>query len=153
MTKRSKAQGFTLIEVMIVVAIIAILSMVALPAYTDYVRRGKLPEAFTHLSDYRIKLEQYYQDNRSYGTGGAGTACANAAGAPTWSNFNPGAKYFTFSCSITAAAGQGYTLTATGIGGANDHVYTLTSAGVKGTTRLKGATVAKTCWATKAGDC
>ena len=66
--------GFTLIEVMIVVAIVAILAAVALPAYGDYVRRGQLPEAFSGMADLRVKLEQYYQDNRSYGTSGGNCA-------------------------------------------------------------------------------
>ena len=81
-------RGFTLIEVMIVVAIVAILATVALPAYTDYLRRGQIPEAFTYLSDYRVKMEQYYQDQRMYGVG----TCANAAS--TWNGFSPtGKKY------------------------------------------------------------
>ena len=67
-TKRLPASGFTLIEVMITVAIVAILGSIALPAYFDYVRRGQLPEAFSNLADYRVKMEQYYQDNRNYGT-------------------------------------------------------------------------------------
>ena len=105
-----RARGFTLIEVMITVAIVAILSSIALPAYFDYVRRGQLPEAFSNLSDYRVKLEQYYQDNRNYGA----AACADVAGAPTWANFQPaGAKYFGFGCArsqsagVTAAGGTG----------------------------------------------
>jgi type IV pilus assembly protein PilE len=64
---RAWQRGFTLIEVMIVVAIVAILSSVAYPAYTDYVRRGQLQEAFTNLANYRIQMEQYYQDNGHHG--------------------------------------------------------------------------------------
>ena len=52
------ARGFTLIEVMIVVAIVAILATIAMPSYRDYLRRGQVPEAMTYLSDYRVKLEQ-----------------------------------------------------------------------------------------------
>ena len=93
---------------MIVVAIVAILASIALPTYRDYLRRGQLPEASTYLSDYRIKLEQYYQDNRAYSTDGT---CRTGA---TWSSFAPTeAKYFAFSCA-TAAPYQTYTLTATG---------------------------------------
>ena len=73
---RARATGFTLIEVMIVVAIIAILASVAMPAYTDYIRRGATQEAFTTLADLRIRLEQHYQDNRAYGPTAA-TTCRN----------------------------------------------------------------------------
>ena len=51
---------------MIVVAVIAILAVVAIPAYGDYVIRGKLVDATTQLSDGRIKMEQFFQDNRAY---------------------------------------------------------------------------------------
>ncbi|HUV99447.1 MAG TPA: prepilin-type N-terminal cleavage/methylation domain-containing protein, partial [Gallionella sp.] len=53
-TGLKKSGGFTLIELMIVVAVIAILSAIAIPAYNDYVIRGKLVDATTQLSDGRI---------------------------------------------------------------------------------------------------
>ena len=148
MARRSKNTGFTLIEVMIVVAIVAILAGIALPSYRDYVRRGQLPEAFTYLSDYRVKLEQYYQDNRKYGVGGV---CGQGA---SWGSFVPGnTKYFTFSCASTNTD-QSYTLTATGSGGsAVGHTYTLASDGSKATTSFKGATSTKTCWLIKGSEC
>src|SRR5438552_19023247 len=64
-TKRSVA-GFTLIEVMITVAVIAILAAVALPNYFDYVTRSRIVEAKTNLADMRTRLEQYFLDNRAY---------------------------------------------------------------------------------------
>ena len=51
----------------VTVAIVAILTAVAYPSYVDYIRRGQLPEGMTNLSDFRVKLEQYYQDHRGYG--------------------------------------------------------------------------------------
>jgi type IV pilus assembly protein PilE len=154
----SRGKGFTLIEVMITVAIIGILAAVALPSYNDYIRRGSLTEAFNYLSDYRVKLEQYYQDYRNYGTVNGG-ACANGANAPTWNTFAPAnRKYFDFACvaSGTAAAGpSAYVITATGRAGtaAAGHAYTLTQANVQATTQFKGAASTKSCWLVKGSEC
>ena len=61
-------QGFTLIEAMVVVAIVAILAAVALPSYQQYVIRSRLTEAQSALTGFGIAMQQYYQDNRNYGT-------------------------------------------------------------------------------------
>lgn len=149
--RRQSQRGFTLIELMVTVAMIAILASIALPSYRDYVRRGQIPEAFTYLSDYRIKLEQYFQDYKSYGTANGG-ACANGTNAPSWNTFAPtSAKFFTFSCIVTAT---GYTLTATGSSGmAVGHVYTVNETNAQATTQFKGATVSKGCWLLKGSEC
>jgi len=139
-TLRRANDGFTLIEVMIVVAIVAILAGVALPSYRDYIRRGSLPEAFTFLSDSRVKLEQYYQDNRG------GTTCGIA---------NPsGVQYFDFGCAL-GADNQSYTLTATGKAGkaSAGHVYQLTNTNAKTTVTFKGAASGKSCWLTTGSEC
>ena len=73
--------GFTLIEVMITVAVIAILAAVALPSYIEYVTRSRLVEAKTNLSDMRTRLEQYFLDNRAYPSG-PGDCLPYAAGGP-----------------------------------------------------------------------
>lgn len=155
--KRTSIRGFTLIELMVVVAIVAILAAVAVPSYADFVRRGELNEAFNMLSDYQVKLEQYYQDYKNYGNAG-GTTCANGAGAPSWNNFAPqGRQYFDFTCALAGAAdNQNYTLTATGKAGtaAFGHVYLLrTVAPTRRTTKFKNNNVNADCWLSRGGEC
>ena len=62
--------GFTLIEVMITVAIVAILAAIAVPSYNEYVQRARITEATSALADMRNKMEQYFQDNRTWTPGG-----------------------------------------------------------------------------------
>ncbi|MDE2402940.1 MAG: prepilin-type N-terminal cleavage/methylation domain-containing protein [Burkholderiales bacterium] len=139
---RRVAKGFTLIELMIVVAIVGILSAVAYPAYTDYIRRGDLVEGFQTLSSTQVRMEQYFQDNRSYLSG------ANCGVVPA------ATKYFTYACVATATT---FTVTATGAAGTptSGDEYTIDQAGTKGTTSFKGAAVTLTnCWAKKSTtDC
>lgn len=106
---------------MITIAIVAILASIAVPSYIDYIRRGQIQEAFGFLSDFRTKMEQYYQDNRSYANG---AACGTALPAA------PDAKYFTYTCALDttagAAAGQSYKLTAAGAAASNVNGFTFT---------------------------
>src|SRR5882757_8592570 len=106
-------RGFTLIELMVVVAIVAILSAIAVPAYTRYVQRGDLVEATQALSQYRVQMEQYYQDNANYGTS---PACGTTA---------PGLVNFVLTC-VSANTGQTYTATATGRNQIAGFTYTIT---------------------------
>ena len=61
-----KLSGFTLIELMITVAILAIIAAVAIPSYTSYVDRGKRAEARTALLDIAARQERYYSNKRKY---------------------------------------------------------------------------------------
>lgn len=140
-----KAKGFTLIELMIVVVIVAILASVALPSYTDYLRRSQIQEAFAELANLRIRLEQYYQDNRNYGV----NACGDAN--PQFS-LNLGGR-FGYACAL-ANNGQAYTLTATGARErALGHEYTLNQANNRTTTAFKGAAVNRACWLARGDEC
>ena len=141
---RPRSSGFTLIEVMVTVAIIAILAAVALPSYKDYIIRGHIPQATNGLSDMRIKLEQFFQDNRTY----AG-ACTN--GGPATPPTNPD---FTFTCTI-ATNGMSYELKAEGKSTMNGFTYKLDEANVKKTTASpSGWGTSETCWVVgKGGRC
>lgn len=134
------SSGFTLIELMIALAVIAILTAVALPSYTSYVQRSRVPAGLDALSAYATRMEQRYQDVGNYGTG---TTCAS--GLPTASNF-------TISCTLTGSGGQGFTATATGSGPMAGYTYTIDQSGNRATTvHPKGANSA--CWTTRGTTC
>jgi len=139
--------GFTLIEVMVVVAIVGILATVGYPAYTDYVRRGKIAEAVSTLAEARAKLEQYFLDNRTY-------VGADAANMPCNATvLNAGKKSFTYTCTNLGVGS--YDLNATGQSndGMSAFTYTINQANVRTSTvtGLSGWTGNATCWVTKKG--
>jgi type IV pilus assembly protein PilE len=136
--------GFTLIELMIVVAIIGILSAIAIPAYSDYVTRGNLPEAHSTLAAQRVKMEQYFQDARTY----VGACVAGTVAPP------PAATHhFTFACSNLGA--NTYTITATGSGSMAGFVFVVDETNLRSTTSVaSGWTASATCWVMrKDGSC
>ncbi|HZX79751.1 MAG TPA: pilin [Lysobacter sp.] len=74
-----KQQGFTLIELMIVVAIIAILAAIALPAYQDYVARSQVSEAMSLASGAKTAVTEYYADKGAWPANNAAAGLAGAA--------------------------------------------------------------------------
>lgn len=144
---RYTKKGFTLIEVMIVVAIVAILASIAVPAYNNYVMRSKIAEAVANLSDMRTRMEQYFLDNRTY----VG-ACAAGTVAPL-----PAGRYFTYAC--TNLSGTTYDVTATGVAsqGMDEFVYRINQNNERttlGVPTSKGWTASLNCWTLKKdGSC
>ncbi len=148
---KKRETGFTIIELMIVVVIISVLGAVALPAYQDYILRSRLAEAYANLGEMSAKLEQFYQDNRTYA--GACTVSGTVANLPTAAN----AKHFDFTCPTLTATG--FTVQAAGKAGTNTAGFTFTidQTGLKQTTAVPAGTGYSTstgangCWVRRKG--
>ena len=143
---RSQQDGFTLIEVMITVAIIGVLAAIALPNYTDYITRANLIDAMSTLAGHRVKMEQYYQDNRTY---------LNACAAGTIATTPSATANFTYQCTNLTA--QTYTIQATGQGNVLGFVYTIDQSNNRSTTvtgldNSVGYASSPTCWVRKKPD-
>lgn len=139
-----QARGFTLIELMIAVAIVAILAMVALPSYRDYIIRGRLVDATNTLSATRARMEQHFQDNRTYNTVGTFTApCLTSQTV----------KEFAIVCGAAPTA-TAYTITATGSGSTAGFVFTINQDGTQRTTGLPAGwgTAPRNCWVMRKAD-
>ncbi len=130
---RRPHQGFTLIEVMITVAIIGILAAVALPAYNDYILRGRLVDATNALASMRARMEQFYQDNRTY----VGGPCATSSTV----------KSFTVVCNSADISATAFKVTATGSGATAGFTYTINQTGTT-TSQVSSAWGSSTCTGT-----
>lgn len=153
-------KGFTLIELMVTIVVIGILAAIALPSYNDYVLRSKFVEATGNLADLRVKMEQYYADNRRYSTNAGGGVCG-IPGVPDGNT--PSAadqRYFTYVCASTAPNGIGdqqFVLTANGVPaqGLGGISFTVNHANTKATVVAGGSDMAAkgyagaACWVRK----
>ncbi len=151
------AGGFTLVELMVTMAILAILTAIAYPAYRNYVLRGKVTYATNALSSMSANMERYYQDNRQYNSVTAGTApmspCDTAQPASQFQY-----DTFTVTCAVVNGSNGSFTLTATGSGQTAGFTYTINQAGAQSSTVIAPAPTAwiltcPTTWETRAGSC
>lgn len=136
--------GFTLIELMITVAIVGILAGVALPAYNSYVARARRADARTQLTQAAQFMQRFYSANDSYSTARDSTAVLTAMPSNLKVSPATGTAVYQLSTSITTAGSysgtfstNSYTLTMAPIAGglaANDKcgMLTLDSTGVRG---------------------
>ena len=154
--RHAAGKGFTLIEVMIVVAIIGILATIALPSYRDYILRGQLVDASNLLSAGRANMERYFQDNRTFAAVGADTnpPCADLIPVTVRTQGK-----FVLTCNAAPLpSGLAYKLTATGTGAVAGFSYTVDQNDARTTTIGAGAPsgwvtpAPNTCWMLKKGQ-
>ena len=122
--KKRETAGFTLIEAMVLVAVLGILAAISIPNYSRYLTRGQLVEAGNALADYRARMQQFYKDNNTYAKAGA---CGQAA--PT------NVDSFAIAC-VIASGGQAFTATATGLGNTAGFVFTINQANARATNAI-----------------
>ena len=122
-SRLGRERGFTLIEVMIVVAILGILAAVAYPGYQDYILRSRITEAVNGMETLRTDMERFYQDNRSYA--GAAGPCATTRSLDA----------FDLSCTGTLD-NKVYTIQAAGKGLASGFTYTVNQINERFTTAV-----------------
>lgn len=143
------AAGFTLIEVMITVAIVAILAGIALPSYRQYILRGQLVDASTALATFRGNMERYFQDNRTYAAIGT-TILPPCHADIAVAQRTQGS--FVVSCASDATT---FTLTATGSAATAGFAYTVNQLDQRATTAVgasSGFSTSTTCWVLKKGQ-
>jgi type IV pilus assembly protein PilE len=147
-THRALQIGFTLIEVMVTVAILAILSAIAIPIYTNYVARSEVQNGVQGLALGRTRMEQYFLDNRTYDNGGG---CG--ATMPTTDD-NP---KFDIECLLSDNTGNTYLITATGQDNTSmaGVVYTINQLNARTSNITKAGWDtggSQPCWITRPGE-
>lgn len=107
-THPRRSSGFTLIELMVVVAIIGLLAAIAIPSYRAYVVRTHRTSAKACMSEYAQFMERYYTTNLTYVGGVPALGCAGES---------PLNQNYTISAAVVAPTQRTYTITATPING------------------------------------
>ena len=113
----NKARGFTLIEVMVATAILAVLAAIAIPAYRNYVATSRNAEGWNNLAAIKLAQEEYFLENNEYFPPGDVEVKSDDASLDVYWEAAEGADR-NFQYAVTTSNGAtGYTATATGRGG------------------------------------
>jgi type IV pilus assembly protein PilE len=135
-TKNKPAPGFTLIEIMIVVAIIGILVSIAMPNYRDYVMRARVVDAFSGLGSVQNAAEEFWNTSNPH-------TYAGLTPLPTGQNF-------TFT--LVSADASSYVVQANGTGTMAGFTYTIDQSGNRATTATVGWGTSTSCWINRKGS-
>nr|UXE44580.1 hypothetical protein Hi04_10k_c2651_00024 [uncultured bacterium] len=128
----TRARGFTLVELMVVVVIVSILTMIAVPTYSYFMKKSRRGDAEATLMDIAQREQQYLVDARAYAPTPAalyGTA-TDALALPV-----DVSSYYTITIAVPGGAPPTFVVTATPIAGsvqAGDYTLTLDNTGVRG---------------------
>ena len=162
---RRKSSGFSLVELMIVVVIVAILASIAIPAYNSQIRQSRRTDAKTALLDLAGREERFFSSNNGYTNSQASLGYAPATSTATFPPTSPGvpvggssgATYYAVTMTLVPAAptatpptpaGYSITATPTGTQAADTQCasFTLTSTGAQTATSPTDATASVDCW-------
>ena len=104
-----RQKGFTLIELMVVVTVIAVLAAIAIPNYREYTKRGRRADAVQAVGDLQLKLERWRAENPSYANCGANCTSGNYPGVKDTDYYKLGlvAGVNTFTITATPTGSQG----------------------------------------------
>ena len=149
MQAKSRMRGVTLIELMIVVAVVAALMLIAIPSYRSYVLRANRAEGRAALLALAAAQEKFYLQCNTYSsaidTGATDCATPNL-------QFNTTSERGYYAVAVTAGNASAWAATATAVSGQPQfsdtkcRVFQLTSSGVKTATDSGGATTTSECW-------
>jgi type IV pilus assembly protein PilE len=137
MMMKTRTRGFTLIELMIVIAVLALLVGIGYPSYQDQVRKSRRAEGMGELLELAERMERFYTDRETYAGATLGTAATNIyptttdGGYYTLSIVSQDAVAYTVSAAPTTKAKQNKDKCGT---------FTITSLGVKTVSGSLGAT-------------